>query len=283
MPEKIDVVMCTYNCNEPYFKAVLRSISREVPVHCFIVVDRSSSDGTIDSVLEVFPEAKIVKSKENLGRARKVGIDHVDTPFFMFVDSDVLLLKGSYKNINGLMKNGVGAVSCFAKDNGEFTQEIAYYQPNPHIVVSSTENMDSQRGWAYAVLIRRQAVENWAPNKYLCAGEDHQLLRHVVGQGYLWVTSYFVFAKHLHTIQSYFDFYHDMWNKQKWNSAGLRYIKFTNSSTSQELLRTILRFWDAAKNSFKFRNALIIPHFLIYGFASFYGYINWENELFLNR
>jgi hypothetical protein len=201
----------------------------------------------------------------------------------MFIDSDVLLLNGSYENTRGLMKNGVGAVACFAKDTGEFNREFAYYQPIPHVIVSSKKNIDSQRGWAYATLFRRQAVENWAPDKFLCAGEDHQLLRYVVGHGFLWVTSYFVFAKHMHTVQSYFDFYQDLWKKQKWNSAGLRYIKFTNSSPSQQLLRTIMPFWDAVKNAFLFRNALIIPHYFVYGFASFYGYINWEKELFLNR
>ena len=267
--EKIDVVMCTYNSNAPYFKAILRSILREVPVHCFILVDRLSSDGTVESVLKVFPEAKIVLSKENLGRARKVGIDHVDTPFFVFVDSDVLLLKGWFEHTVGLMKNGVGAVACFAKDTGEFNSGIAYYQPIPRLVVSSKENMDSQRGWAYATLICKHAVENWLPDEFLCAGEDHQLLRHVVGQGFLWVTSYFVFAEHLHSIQSYFDFYQSMWKKQKWNSAGLRYIKFTKSSPSQQLLRTILPFWDAVKSAFLFRNALFIPHYFVYCFASF--------------
>ena len=201
----------------------------------------------------------------------------------MFVDSDVLLLKGLYEHINGFMKKEVGAVACFAKDTGEFDREFAYYQPIPHIVVSSKENMDSQRGWAYATLIRKQAVENWAPDDILCAGEDHQLLRYIVGQGYLWVTSYFVFAKHLHSVQSYFDFYQDLWKKQKWNSAGLRYIKFSNSSPSQQLLRTILSFWDAVKNAFLFGNALIIPHYFVYSFACFHGYINWEKELFLNR
>ena len=64
------------------------------------------------------------------------------------------------------MKNGVGAVACFAKDTGEFNREITYHQPNPRIIVSSTENMDSQRGWAYAILIRKQAVENWAPDRF---------------------------------------------------------------------------------------------------------------------
>ena len=283
MVEKFDVVMCTYNSNAPYFKSILRSISREVPVHCFILVDRLSSDGTVESVLEVFPEAKIVLSKENLGRARKVGIDHVDTSLFVFVDSDVLLLKSWFEYTVGLMKNNVGAVACYANDTGEFNRGLAYYKPIPHVVESSKENMDSQRGWTYATLIRKHVVENWVPDEYLCAGEDHQLLRHVVGQGFLWVTSYFLFAKHLHSIQSYFDFYQKMWKKQTWNSAGLRYIKYTKSSLSQQLLNSILPFWDAVKSAFLFRNALLIPHCLIYYFASFSGYINWEKDIVLNR
>lgn len=275
--------MCTYNSNKPYFNEVLRRISREVPVHCFIVVDRLSSDGTASGVLEVFPEAKIVLSQENLGRARKVGIDHVDTPFFAFIDSDVLLLKGWYEHTIGLMKNGVGAVSCFAKDTGEFNRELVYYQPIPHVVVSSKRNMDSQRGWAYATLISKQAVENWAPDELLSAGEDHQLLRHVVGHGFLWVTSYFVFAKHLHFIRSYFACYQNMWKKQRWNSAGLRYIKFIRSSPNQQLLRTMQTFWEAIKIAFLCRNSLIIPHYFVYGFASFYGYVHWKKDLFLKR
>lgn len=62
--EKIDVVMCTYNSNAPYFKAILRSISREVPVHCFILVDRLSTDGTVESVLEVFLKQKLFYQKK---------------------------------------------------------------------------------------------------------------------------------------------------------------------------------------------------------------------------
>ena len=281
--ETIDVVMCTYNSNTSNFRAVLRRISQEIPVHRFIVVDRLSSDGTVNRVLEVFPEARIVLSRENLGRARKIGIDNVETPFFVFIDSDVLLLEGWFDHTRELMKKGVGAVACFAKDTGEFNRELTYYQPTPHIVISSKENIDSQRGWCYATLVRKQAVENWTPDKFLCAGEDHQLLRHIVKQGYLWVTSYFIFAKHLHIIQSYFDFYLNLWKKQKWNSAGLRYISFIKSSPSQQLLIIIQISGEAVKNAFLFRNALIIPHYFIYGVASFVGYFNWKKGHFLHR
>lgn len=283
MPEKIDVVMCTYNSNTPYFSAVLRAIAREVPVHCFIAVDRLSSDGTVSKILESFPEAKVILSQENLGRARKIGIDHVDTPFFVFIDSDVLLLKGWNQYVKGLMKNGVGAVACFAKDDGELNRGLDYYQTLPRVVVSSKNNVDSQRGWTYATLIRKEAVANWEPDKVLSAGEDHQLLRHVVRQGFLWVSSYFVFAKHLHPVQSYFSFYKDLWRKYKWNAAGLRYINWTKSTPNEQLFRTVISVWDGIKIAFLFRNALLIPQYFVNGFASFYGYVNWKKELFLNR
>jgi glycosyltransferase involved in cell wall biosynthesis len=283
LPDKIDVVMCTYNSNTPYFNAVLRAISREIPVHCFIAVDRLSSDGTVSRILEVFPEAKIVQSQENLGRARKIGINKVDTSFFMFVDSDVLLLKGWYEYVKGLMKNGTGAVASFAQDEGELNRGLAYNQTLPCLVFSSKNNVDSQRGWTYATLIRKEAVTNWEPNRMLSAGEDHELLRHVVTQGFLWVTSYFVFAKHLEPVQSYFAFYQNLWKKYKWNAAGLRYIKFTKSTFSRQLFKSLQTFWAGIKMAFLFRNAFLIPHYFVYCLASNYGYVNWRKELFLHR
>jgi glycosyltransferase involved in cell wall biosynthesis len=275
--------MCTYNSNTPYFRAVLQRISEEVPVHCFIAVDRLSSDGTVNRILEVFPEATILQSRENLGKARKIGIDHVDTSFFIFVDSDVLLLKGWYEYVKGLMKNGVGAVACFAQDEGELNRGLAYDQTLPRLVFSSKNNVDSQRGWTYATLIRKEAVTNWEPNRTLAAGEDHELLRQVATQGFLWVTSYFVFAKHLQPVQSYFDFYQNLWKKQKWNAAGLRYIKFTKSTPNRQLFTSLLTFWAGIKMAFLFRNAFLIPYYFVYCLASNYGYANWRKELFLRR
>ncbi len=281
--EKIDVVMCTYNSNAPYFKAILERILDEIPVHCFIAVDRYSSDGTVNKISEVFPNARIIDSQENLGRARKIGIEQVDTPLFIFIDSDVLLLKGFYKYVRGLMKNGIGAVAPFAEDAGELNKGLAHHQMLSNTVISTKNNIDSQRGWTYATLIMKESVATWNPDSLLSAGEDHQLLRHVVNQGYQWVTSYLVSAKHLEPVQSYFAFYQNLWRKYKWNAAGLRYINFNKVSPSRQVINMMLTFWTGVKKSFHFMNAFLIPHYIVYCFASYYGYVYWKKELFLKR
>jgi hypothetical protein len=64
--EPIDVVMCTWNSNKFYFRKCLLSIKKEVDVHHFIVIDRFPSDGTLEVVRSVFPDAKIFQTYANL-------------------------------------------------------------------------------------------------------------------------------------------------------------------------------------------------------------------------
>jgi len=280
---KIDVIMCTYNSNKPYFQAVLQRISEEVPVHCFVVIDRFSSDETVGKVLEVFRNAKVVLSNENLGRARKIGIDVADTPFFAFIDDDVLLLKGWYEYTKGLMGNGVGAVACYAHDRTPLTRGLYAYATRPRLVVSSKNNMDSQRGFTYATLLKREACVAWKPDRALAAGEDHEILRQVVKTGFLWLTSYFAFAEHLQSDQSFFAFFRDIWNKTAWNTAGCRYIKLIMLNPAQLILRSLLGLWTGIQETLVSRNALVFPYRCVDGLAFFYGYVCWKKKLFLHR
>ena len=287
--EKIDVVMCTYNSNKPYFHAVLQRILEEVPVHCFIVVDRFSSDGTVGKVLEIFPKAKVVVSQENLGRARKLGIDIVDTPFFAFIDDDVLLLKGWYEHTKGLMGNSIGAVACIAKLKTPLIRKVYKYAERTHyatrtrLVVSSKNNMDSQRGFTYATLMRKEACATWEPDGKLAACEDHEILRHVVRRGFLWLTSYFVFAEHLQSDQSHLTFFWDVWRKTAWNIAGCRYTGLVKFNLGQLIFAILVKFWSGIKISFLSRDALIFPYYYVNGLAFLYGYVCWKKKLFLRR
>lgn len=283
LPERIDVIMCTYNSNKPYFHAVLQRILDEVPVHCFIVVDKFSSDGTAGKVLEVFPKAKLIHSQENLGRARKLGIDIVDTPLFAFIDDDVLLLKGWYQYTKGLMGKRIGAVACYAKKKTPLMRGVHNYLTRPRLVVSSKKNMDSQRGFTYATLMKKKAAASWKPDKTLAAAEDHGILRHVVRRDFLWLTSYFVFAEHLYSAQSYFSFFRDIWRKRVWNTAGCRYIKLIELNPAQLIIRTLFEFASGIKNSFLSRNAFAFPYYCVDGLAFFYGYVCWKKKLFLHR
>lgn len=273
--------MCTYNSNSPFFKTILRKISEEIPVHCFIAIDRFSIDGSVEKILEVFPQAKIIQSKENLGRARKIGIENVDTSLFAFIDSDVLLLKGWYTYTKALMNKATGAIACFAKDGVHYNYGLD--KDSKDIFVTSKYNLDTQRGWTYATLVRKTAVEDWSPDKNLCAGEDHQLLRHVVGKDFLWVTSYHVLARHIVPIQNYFSYFQNLWRKHRWNSAGRRYIHLAQPSISNHLIFTFYKLLFGIEAAFLFNNAFLIPIAFVYSFASFYGYVNWKKDIFLNR
>ena len=81
---KMDVIMCTWNSNKPWFRNCLNNIKREVPLHHFILVDKYSNDGTIEIVNKIFRDVIVVITDENLASARKKGIEYVDTDFFCF-------------------------------------------------------------------------------------------------------------------------------------------------------------------------------------------------------
>ena len=281
--ERIDIIMCTYNSDKPYFHVVLQRIFQEIPVHCFIAVDRYSSDGTVNKILKIFPKAKVILSKENLGKAREIGINVADTPLFAFIDDDVLLLKGWYEYTRGLMDNRMGAVACYANDKTHLTRGLYKFATRPRLVVSSKKNVDSQRGFTYATLIRKVAVASWKPDRTLVACEDHEFLRHVVKRGFLWLTSYFAFAEHLQPDQNYFTFFRNIWRKTAWNTAGCRNTGLIKLNPVQLIFRSLLKFWSGIKESISSRNALVLTYHSIDALAFFYSYICWRKHLFLRR
>lgn len=284
MLERIDVIMCTYNSNKPYFRAVLKRISHEIPVHCFVLLDRFSSDGTVSEVLKVFRNAKVILSDSNLGRARKMGIDIVDTAFFAFIDDDVLLSKGWYEYTKGLMCEKVGAVACYAHDRTPLLRVKGAHYARPQLAVSSKDNVDSQRGFTYATLLKKDACVAWKPDKMLAAGEDHEILRHVVKAGFLWLTSYFPLAEHLHSDQGHLVFFREYWNKAAWNTAGCRYIGLGETlNPVQLILRSSLGLWRGIKEAFAHRNAFIFTCYCLESLAFVYGYVCWKKKLFLTR
>ncbi|MEM2111090.1 MAG: glycosyltransferase family A protein [Candidatus Bathyarchaeia archaeon] len=107
---KVDVVMCTWNSNKPYFVKCLNSIRREIPVHHFILIDRFSNDGSVKTVKEIFPKAIVKETCANLGVARQLGIRLVDTEFFVFVDDDIELCSRWFREITTHIDSATGAI-----------------------------------------------------------------------------------------------------------------------------------------------------------------------------
>jgi glycosyltransferase involved in cell wall biosynthesis len=104
MVPKIDVIMPTWNSNRPFFKRVIELIKCYVPVHKFIIVDRYSTDGTLEVIKEYFPNAIIIQTNSNLALARKIGIRYADCEIISFIDDDVFISEKWFYTLYFLMK-----------------------------------------------------------------------------------------------------------------------------------------------------------------------------------
>jgi glycosyltransferase involved in cell wall biosynthesis len=110
---KIDVVMITSNSLYPCLKESLSSIVRNIPLNYLIVVDSFSADGTLklfDRYRKEDVKIKIVQRRCSRGKAREIGIREVETEWFAFVDSDVILAENWYRDIANNIKPRVGAI-----------------------------------------------------------------------------------------------------------------------------------------------------------------------------
>ena len=93
---KVDVVVLTKNSSIT-LDIVLNGIFKAIPVHKLIVVDGGSKDGTLRIARKY--GAKIVCEKGKLGRARYRGAREVETDWFCFIDSDILLFPFWYRRL----------------------------------------------------------------------------------------------------------------------------------------------------------------------------------------
>jgi glycosyltransferase involved in cell wall biosynthesis len=94
--ETIDVVVPTKDSSAT-LGIVLEGIRRAIPVNKLIIVDGGSSDATLKIAKKY--GAKIVQEKGRLGRARYRGALEVETEWFCFIDSDILVYPDWYEKL----------------------------------------------------------------------------------------------------------------------------------------------------------------------------------------
>ena len=94
--ESIDVAVLTLN-SERLLKECLNSVYDNIPVNNLIVIDGFSTDGTRDIVKQFEKKhgnVLFIQERGTRGSARQTAIGLAKTDWFMFVDSDVILLQG---------------------------------------------------------------------------------------------------------------------------------------------------------------------------------------------
>jgi len=189
---KVDVVLLTMNSNKPFFRRVLDSLYYNVNVNRLIVVDGGSTDGTIE-VLKEYPNVEIhYDIGGTRATAREKGIKLVETEWFLFLDSDVILCKDWQKKAEKYMRDDVGAVQGYdvpimSREVQDFSYAVTKLReklglnPLPHSAL--------KRGFTGDVLIRTDVVKDIRIPPYLHVFEDYYIRRWVERKGYRWVVT----------------------------------------------------------------------------------------------
>jgi len=227
---KIDVIMLTWNSNRSYFKRVLELIKCYVPVHKFIVVDRYSTDGTLEVVKDYFSDAVIVQTKANLAWARRIGIEYADCEIIAFIDDDVFISEkwvrvlyslmqsfptiGMVYSLHGLIRPGGRLIETLRKRSDVNVKDLIF------------KGLSVIRGRTIATMIRRTLVLDWNPPKELSAFEDYHLAQHILSKGALVIQINKPLA--LHAPGNPRTSLRIQFKKAAWNGAGMRLTNAMN-------------------------------------------------------
>lgn len=188
----IDVVLLTKNSVEPCLRECVQSVKDNVPVKRFIVVDGGSTDDTIKVVKEIFPDAVIIDDSEgNRATARQISIDVVDTDWFMFIDSDVILHKNWFKEAFDCVNSKIGAVQGSAIQRVSSTQEdFDYVMRRLRKLLGGLTYRPFlepvHRGYTGDIIIKTKLVKDIKIPTYLHFYEDHYIKRWIENKGFIW-------------------------------------------------------------------------------------------------
>jgi glycosyltransferase involved in cell wall biosynthesis len=178
--EKVDVVILTKN-SERILKECLASVYRSIPVNSLIVVDGYSTDSTL-KILEQFRKKHrkivLIQDRGTRGRARQKAIGRVETEWFMFVDSDVLLSNGWFEKAKELMKDDVGAIWGMEVWSAVKDMKVLGLFERVNMKIFQ------ERGGTHDLLVRRKTIEDINIPAHLHTYEDAYIRSWIRKKGY---------------------------------------------------------------------------------------------------
>ena len=188
----IDVVVLTKN-SDRILKKCLTSVYKNVPVNKLIVVDGYSTDSTLEIVKEVqerHGNVVLIQDKGTRASARQKAISEVETDWFIFVDSDVILCSGWFAKAEKLMKGNVGAI---------WGMEIWSVLKDSRILElfeRVTMKIFEERGGTHDLLVRRKAIEGIHIPFHLHTYEDSYIKSWICKNGYRVIPVYEPYCIH---------------------------------------------------------------------------------------
>jgi glycosyltransferase involved in cell wall biosynthesis len=192
MEGPIDVVLLTKD-SERKLRECVDSIYSNIPVARLIVVDGYSTDKTLKILSEFnqkYGDVKVIMDKGTRATARQKGIEAVQTDWFIFVDSDVVLCRDWFKKIQKYIADDVGAV---------WGIEVWSTISNPKtlkLFLTTTRKIFEVRGGTHDTLIRKEALQDIKIPSSLHVFEDTYIKDWIEDKGYRVVACYSPFCIH---------------------------------------------------------------------------------------
>ena len=194
-PKNIDVIILTKN-SDYILEECLNSIYDNIPVNKLIAIDGSSTDNTL-TILNKFNDrygnVRIVFDNGTRATAREAGINCVETDWFMFVDSDVILCKDWLKKASKHMEEDVGAIWGINIDVIENFNSRTFYRLFAHV----SKEAFNIRGGMHDTLIRREVVKDIKIPSYLHTYEDAHIVTWIKQKGYKVVVGDKIYCLHI--------------------------------------------------------------------------------------
>jgi len=193
MPLEIDIVMITKNSITQFedpslFNKVLNSIFQQVPVHKLIVVDGYSTDDTIRIVRKYTPY--IIQDARGRGKAREIGIRQVETEWFAFIDSDVILCPNWFNEIRQSIDPKAGAIHGLVlphRYSVNFCRSMAFLRREK--LEQYLYRQQSKAAMTMALLVRTELVRDISIPSDLHVREDKYIRDWIERRGYDYIVS----------------------------------------------------------------------------------------------
>jgi glycosyltransferase involved in cell wall biosynthesis len=171
----------------------LTALYNNVPVHRLIVVDGYSTDATLEIVetySQKFCNVAIILDNGTRASARQKGIMAVQTEWFMFIDSDVLLCRNWFQKAIKNISPSVGAI---------WGMEVWSTIKNPKMLklfLLLTHKVSEIRGGTHDTLIRSSIVKDINIPRELHVFEDAYIKDYITQRGYKFIACYDPFCIH---------------------------------------------------------------------------------------
>jgi glycosyltransferase involved in cell wall biosynthesis len=192
MVDSIDVILLTKNSEQTLHKC-LDSLYKNVPVHQLVIVDGHSTDSTL-AIIETYNQKhhniKIIFDHGTRASARQKGIKSVQTEWFMFLDSDVILCNDWFKKATKNIEPHIGAIW------GIEVWSTLKNTKTLKLFLIITHKIFEIRGGTHDTLIRSRLVKDIKIPGNLHVFEDTYIKNHINKKGYTTLACYDPFCIH---------------------------------------------------------------------------------------